>query len=152
MNGVPGVMQLESKWCSFGFSGGRMAPFVFNSSRIRATSVAFSAASFDARKRRDLCWFILARGAEDLLLFFVVKDNSKALIDYPSLTDTVNCHIENFSWSNNRHEAINAVKNCHHHLIFIPWRRFIFRMSAETQIKGINSKSSSDLNFLTMDV
>jgi hypothetical protein len=33
MKGVPGVMQLESKWLSFAFSGGSHRPFASSSSK-----------------------------------------------------------------------------------------------------------------------
>ncbi len=63
MKGVPGVMQLESKCDPLSFWGGKYAPFSSNSALSLSMVQIFSAVSLDALKRRDLCWFILARGA-----------------------------------------------------------------------------------------
>ena len=52
MKGVPGVMQLESKGSPLG-SG---SPLASASARIFSASLALL-------KRRERCWFILARGA-----------------------------------------------------------------------------------------
>ena len=62
MNGVPGVMTLLSNASDFTF-GARGTPSASISARSRASSTAFSSASLAALKRRDRCWFILARGA-----------------------------------------------------------------------------------------
>ena len=58
-----GVIQLLSKWSSFGFSGGKEAPLSINSERILFISLIFSFVSFEALNLLDLCWFIFALGA-----------------------------------------------------------------------------------------
>mmetsp|Transcript_27481 Transcript_27481/g.93825 ORF Transcript_27481/g.93825 Transcript_27481/m.93825 type:complete len:209 (-) Transcript_27481:132-758(-) len=61
MNSVPGVMQLESNGCS-----GTDSP--------RASFAALSAcASRAERKRRERCWFILARGATPSMAMYSVR-------------------------------------------------------------------------------
>jgi hypothetical protein len=72
---LTGVIQLLSKWLPFGFSGGRWHPFDANSERIRVISCIFSTVSFDARNRRERCWFIFARGAWEvnILTNFIIK-------------------------------------------------------------------------------
>jgi hypothetical protein len=61
MNSVPGVITFESH--AGGFLGGGFLPSVIISSRMRSASSSASAATCAERKRRDRCWFILARGA-----------------------------------------------------------------------------------------
>jgi hypothetical protein len=62
MKGVPGVMVLLSATALFSLRG-TWIPCLANSSRSRSSSASFSWASCAARKRRERCWFILARGA-----------------------------------------------------------------------------------------
>ena len=52
MNGVPGVMQLESNG----------SPLASGSPFAAASARSFSASRAE-RKRRERCWFIFARGA-----------------------------------------------------------------------------------------
>ncbi len=64
MKGVPGVMALESQaFLDSSASSVTGRPFAFHSARAASFSSCFSRASLAARKRRDRCWFILARGA-----------------------------------------------------------------------------------------
>jgi hypothetical protein len=76
MNGVPGVMTLESKPLlqissleqpssghNYRLISGGSRPSLRNSSSRRSISSSFSWRSWAARKRRERCWFIFARGA-----------------------------------------------------------------------------------------
>ena len=62
MNGVPGVITLESNGRPSRF-GGTARPSAAHSARSRSSSSSFSCASCAERKRRERCWFIFARGA-----------------------------------------------------------------------------------------
>ena len=62
MKGVPGVMTLLSN-ASDSTLGGTFTPSLRSCSRSFSSSSAFSLASCAARKRRERCWFIFARGA-----------------------------------------------------------------------------------------
>lgn len=64
MNCVPGVITFESNWKEAASRlGGGTRPRPFHSARSFASAASRSAESLAALKRRERCWFILARGA-----------------------------------------------------------------------------------------
>ncbi len=113
-------MQLLSKCSPLFFSGGTEAPRNVSSSRMLAIVKTFSAISLEALKRRERCWFIFARGAFSFITQW--NDNNGSWQLNGSIWNpyhSINSHVQQSSWSNNRKHSVNAFKNCNHHLIFI---------------------------------
>lgn len=120
-------MQFESKCSPFGFSGGTAAPASINFSLMRAISNCFSVVSFDARKRREL-----KMGTVALVhgVWRQLKEHSPLLVHLRTRCDAIDGHVEHLSRPHNVEQAIDALENRHHHLVFIFRRWLVLGMRA----------------------
>ena len=96
---VPGVIVLESNFLSVG----NISPFCL-------AFLSFSSLSFALRNRRDLCWFIFARGATPS----TARNKTYELLFYTK----VRARRTYFSWSNNTKKTFDVMEYIFEYLFF----------------------------------
>ena len=79
INGVPGVMQFESNEASELEAAPSVSPRSESLAACSRASASSSSLSFAALKRRERCWFILARGATPASSFEREREKGRGL-------------------------------------------------------------------------